>query len=496
MSLRPLASLSDKSGVVLLWLLAGVAAAKLAILASTGPSVQPDTGLYVIFADAILDGSAFGPLPWGPGNIPGLVFRTAGYPLILAAAKLVAPGFWMSLVVILQVALDLAVMVLIFRVAEGLLASMRWAMVTTLVYACSRSVLWDNALMSDSIYASLFNIVIFALLGDFLGIWRLSAIRLAGLAVLWGYSLWTRDNGLYFTFLPVLLVLVISLRRGFAWRRFAAPVAFAAIVAAMVGGYCLLNLHRTGEAFFSLTGVENYLRPLFDMKTYGYADPFTSGDLIDRSVRETMTTYDFAAQQPFIALLDGRCDCTPTQLQSIVLAKFLTEAAHHKLAYLRVIVRNFDYFDLASDLLDPINTFNDFIQGGTSIAQRVIPGLSIRHLVLVGHYSLGTVALMIVAGITKLTSAVLFTLFIFGIPYLWLRQWRRGGSIAAELWTVGFLWFAFVSVTLAFSLIHFEARHALPVFPAAQLGMVYMLAATATHWRYGRLPQVKIELKP
>jgi hypothetical protein len=210
-----------------------------------------------------------------------------------------------------------------------------------------------------------------------------------------------------------------------------------------------------------------------------------------------MTANDYPAQMRFIAVLDERCRCTPTQLQSMVAAKFVAEAAHHPLAYLRVIVRNFDYFDLASDLTDPINTINDFIQEGTPVAARVIPGLSIRHLVLAGHYSLGMVVLMIVAGITKLTSAVLFTLFVFGIPFLWLRGWRRAGSIAAELWTVGFLWFAFVSVTLAFSLIHFEARHALPVFPAAQLGMVYVLAAITAFWRgYGRAPQVKIELKP
>jgi len=492
-----MASLANRPDAALFWLLAVVAAAKLAILAIAGPSIAPDTVGYVFFADAILDGSAFGPVAWLPGSISRLVFRTAGYPLILAAAKLVAPGFWMPLVVILQGALDIAAMVLIFRVAARLCGAAGWAIAATLLYACSRSLLWDNSLMSDSVYASLFDIVIFALLGELLGIWRLSGVKLAGLAVLWGYSLWTRDNGLYFTFLPILLLVVIALRRGFAWRRLAPAAGFAAIVAAMVGGYCLFNLHRTGEAFFSITGVENYLRPLFDMRTYGYADPFTADDLISRTVNETMTAYDFPAQMRFIAVLDERCRCTPTQLQSMVVAKFVAEAAHHPLAYLRVIIRNFDYFDLASDLTDPINTINDFIQEGTPIAARVIPGLSIRHLMLAGHYSLGMFVLMIVAGITKFISAVLFTIFIFGIPFLWLRGWRRRDPVAAELCAAGLLWLAFVSVTGAFSLIYFEPRHALPVFPAAQLGMVYVLASIAAVWRgYARAPQVKIELKP
>jgi hypothetical protein len=490
---RPKAS---SARVALWWLIFGVAAAKLTILAVVGPSTTLDTGLYVAFADRILGGGLFAAVAFVSNPIPGTIFRTAGYPLILAGAKVVAPGFWAPLVVILQSALDIAAMALMFRVAERLFHSWRWAVAATLVYACSRSLLWDNALMSDSVYASLFNIVIFALLGKLLGCWRLSSLKLAGLAVLWGYSLWTRDNGLYFSFLPVVLLLACTIRRPFDWRRLGAPIGFAAIVAAMIAGYCFYNLQRTGDAFFSLTGVENYLRPLFDMRAYGYADPFAGDDLIDRTVRETMTVYDFPAQQRFITTLGERCGCTPTRLQSMVVAKFVDGVAHHPLAYLRVIARNFDFFDLASDLVDPINTFNDFMQEGTPVAARVVPGLSLRHLALVGEYSPPTIALMIVAGITKLLSAVMFTLFVFGIPFLWLRDWRRGGPIGAELWGVGFLWFAFAGVTAAFSLVHFEARHALPVFPAAQIGIVYMLAVMAERLGHRGLPQVKIELKP
>jgi len=463
---------------MLLWLLVCVAAAKLAILAAAGPTTAPDSGFYVLYADKLLDGSALGSLPWGPGTISGYVFRTLGYPLFLAVAKLAGGGSWAPLAIVLQSALDIAAMGLIFRVAERLLGSARWALLTTLLYAGSRSLLWDNALLSDSLYASLFNIVIFGLLGGVLGCWRLSPLRLAGLALVWGYSLWTRDNGLYFSGLPLVLLLVRPWRDGFSRRRLAPAAGFAAIVAAMVGGYGLFNLHRTGEFFFSLTGVDNYLRPLFDMRIDGYADPFAGDDLVSRAVRETMTSYDFPAQQQFVAVLDGRCDCTPTQLQSLVFAELVTQVARHPLAYLRVVVRNFDYFDLASDLLDPVNTFNDFIQQATARGARLIPGLSLRHLAQWRQLSPAMLALMIVAGITKALAAVLFTLFVFGVPYLWLRA-RRRGAVAAELWAAGFLWLAFIGVTAAFSLIHFEPRHALPVFPAAQLGIVYVLSAIA-----------------
>ena len=480
---------------VLIWLLAAVAAFKLAILVVVGPSHAPDSGFYIVFADQILDGSALGHLPWGPGAITGFAFRTVGYPLLLALAKLLAPDWWAVLSIVLQSALDLAVMALMFNVAERLLGSLVWTTVAVLVYALSRSLLWDNSLLSDSLYASLFNIVIFALLGGRLGCWRLSPLKIAGLAVLWGYSLWTRDNGLYFTFLPMVLLLAGPGR--WSWRRLLSAAGFATVVAAMVGAYTLFNWYRTGEAFFSLTGVQNYLRPLFDMKAYGYADPFDGGDLISRTVRETMTTYAYPAQTQFIGTLDQRCDCTPTQLQSLIFAKFAGEVVRHPVAYLRVIVRNFDYFDLASDLTDPINTFNDFLEEGTVYAARLIPGLSLRHLSQWRSYSPAMTVLMLIAGVTKILSAVVFTLFVGGIPVLWVRQWRNGGPIAVEMWAAAFLWLAFISVTAAFSLIHFEPRHALPVFPAAQLGITFILCAAAGRLHaYGRLPQVKIEVKP
>jgi hypothetical protein len=434
----------------LTWLLAGIALAKLTLLAVVGPSFAPDTGVYVAFADGILNGAALAPLPWGADATPPLVFRTAGYPLILAAAKWAAPTFWASLTVMVQDALAIAAMALLFRVAERLFASPGWAALATLLYAGSQSLLWDNSLLSDSLYGSLFNIVVFALLGDLLGCWRLSPVKTAGLATLWGYSLWTRDDGLYFTYLPLLLLLARAWGSGNR-RRLASVLGFTAIVAAFVGAYVLFNRYRTGEAFFSLTGEENFLRPLFDIRRYGYADPFTSDDAISQMVRETMTEYDFPAQLRFIAALHLRCRCTPTELQSLFLAKFIAGVAQHPLAYLRFVVRNLDYFDLASDLADPIGTINEFVQLGTAAGQRLI-----------------------IAGITKTISAVLFTTFVIAVPLLWLREWWRA-AMASATQAAAFLWFAFVSVIFAFSLVHLEPRHAVPLFPAADIGMVYVL---------------------
>src|SRR6202022_662750 len=70
-----------------------------------------------------------------------------------------------------------------------------------------------------------------------------------------------------------------------------------------------------------------------------------------------------------------------------------------------------------------------------------------------------------------------FSLFLFGIPYLVGRAMRRHEPIPPVLAVVAFLWFTFLSVSVAFSLVHYEARHALPIFPAGCIGLVYTYSA-------------------
>ena len=54
--------------------------------------------------------------------------------------------------------------------------------------------------------------MVFGLLGHLIGCWRLTLASSAGLAALWGYSFLTRDSGLYFTVLPIMLTIGIAIR--------------------------------------------------------------------------------------------------------------------------------------------------------------------------------------------------------------------------------------------------------------------------------------------
>ncbi|HWD58288.1 MAG TPA: hypothetical protein VG308_08430 [Stellaceae bacterium] len=467
------------------WLIVAIGAAKLLVLACAGPIVQPDTAAYVPFADAILDGRAFARVAWGSEALPPFVFHMAGYPLFLAAAKLVAPGAWAAVSIVAQDALSLCAMALMFRVGERILGGAGPAAAATLLYAGLASLLWDNSLLSDSLYAALFDIVMFALLGAALGCWRLSPMRVAGLAFLWGYSLWTRDSGLAFTLLPLAVLIAIGSRRaGPAWRRFGAAFGFVLGVALMVEAYRLFNLYRTGEAFLGITATANVLRPLFDMAALGYADPFAGADPLSRAVRATMHARDFPAQWDFLTgPLFNLCRCTPLQLQSLVLAAYRHAVIHFPIAYSREVLHNFAYFSLASDVADPVGAINQFVEQGMPSATPRIPGLSLQHLAaLAEDFSAGRLVLMLVAGFCNVMAALLFTLFLFGVPWIWLRERPRRAAVDA----LAFLWLVFVGVVLGFSLLHREARHSLPVLPAAEIGIVYTVSRLAALRRQGR----------
>ena len=90
------------------YFLGGVIPAKLAVLYLIGPSIWPDSGGYIAFAEAILDqGKPFRPIDCiGGGATPLFVFRLAGYPFVLAGAKLLSAENYTSITVIFQIYLN------------------------------------------------------------------------------------------------------------------------------------------------------------------------------------------------------------------------------------------------------------------------------------------------------------------------------------------------------------------------------------------------------
>jgi hypothetical protein len=146
------------------YLLGFAAIIKISVLLISGPSFHLDSNGYNAYANAILDhGRAFAPVVWGAEASPLFIFRFPGYPLVLAGAKLVSAEHYAFVTVILQCILTGVAVYLIYRVAERLFLFSIPAVLVAGLYLFSESMLYDNSILSDSIYASLFNIVLFGL---------------------------------------------------------------------------------------------------------------------------------------------------------------------------------------------------------------------------------------------------------------------------------------------------------------------------------------------
>jgi hypothetical protein len=472
--------------LVLPAILVSAAIGKCLLLLVVGPSFQPDSGGYVGFANSILNGAAFRPFDFKATALPNLAFRMAGYPLIIAASKLLSTGNWADIVVLLQCAVTLLTTAIIFVVLRRTFTPLWVPVFVAVLYLCSGSLLWDNSIMSDSLYASLFTIVIFVLLGALVGSWKLGRGAF-GLGLLWGGSLLFRDSGIYFTVFPLALLCALTGREG---GRAAAShvVSFLIAVGGVVGTYVIFNWYRTGSVFFGITGVANWLRPVFDMVRYNYANPFQGQDIVSTIMRHRPAAYDFPAQLQFLNVLHQSCSCSPVRMDSIVLHKFVSTVLHHPFAYLGVVWHNFNYIGLGSLLVDPVATINQFAELGTHVGHRIIPGLSMHHIAaLHAHFSMSYLVLMILATISTTISTLLFSLFVLGVPYfayrdLAYRARRDGGGITPRILVGNFAWIGFMTFSIAFSMVHYEARHALPILPLGLTGIAHAILRVEQIW--------------
>ena len=459
-------------------ILASAAVVKVALLFAVGPSIQPDSPAYISYADSILSGAAFHPFDFNhSGALPELAFRMAGYPLLIAGSKLLSALYWPDLLVLIQGLATLLTVAVVFVVIRCAFHTKWIPCLVAILYLFSESLLWDNAIVSDSLYSSFFTIVIFMLLGDFVGSWRLSQLSVFGLGGVWGLSLLFRDSGTYFTILPLLLLFMNALRnKSGGWNIALLLASFLLPVCCIVASYVAFNWYRTGVAFFGITGVANWLRPVFDMAALHYAQPFQGHDIVSEAMSGRPSVYDFPAQVQFLNALQERCDCDPVKLQAIVFHKYLATIHAHPFAYLAVVCHNFNFLGLGSLLADPIFTLNQFLELGTRVGRRIIPGLSMRQLAeLRTNFSIGELLAMLVATISTTISTVLFISFVLGVPWLAFRTWRKRTVANSELIVACFAWVGFMGFSIAFSMVHYEARHALPILCLGMMGIGYAI---------------------
>jgi hypothetical protein len=456
---------------------------KFCLLLRYGPLPSDDTVEYAAIAHALLTNpDIVREIPgWSTQAMPMLAFRPYGYPALLALGQLMAGGWAYTVVVVLQLALSLYVGARLFDLALMLGKSTRLAAMATALYILSDTLLWDQSILSDSLYAGCFNLVILTL----------AECRIAGrtprrsaaiqMGLIWGASILIREVGLYFTILPLILITLCTPRRAVTVAAFLLPVM------ALVGLYAGWNAYRTGGApFVSVTGVANYLRPSFDIARRARVDVFDRpDDPAAVALRAAPELYVFPAQLTLLQQVHDQLRVpSPLAMERLELGEYLSLFRRHGAAYARYVAANLEPSSFGVMLFDPLSTLNHYFQFGVPPYRRVVPGTglkSLRDLIEQGRFAACGLALLSLGAMLAATAIWIGS--VGGLPILAIREYRQTRGLRDETIVALSMWFAFAYVAGLYALIHTETRLMLPVFPAGILVAAYVAA-----WMPARRP--------
>ncbi|MGB0571220.1 MAG: hypothetical protein ACPGQM_03990 [Alphaproteobacteria bacterium] len=483
----------------LLWpMLAAAAVLKLALVLWLGPVLFPDSSGYSYIADRMLASGS-----WlterGDAVDQNMVFRTIGYPLVIAPLMALFGSAWASAMAILQGLVSLAVLIPVLRVTEAV-TNRAWAgRLVLMLYTLSGSLLYDQAILTDSLNASIFILVVFSVLGWGCSLWRLGPWRMLALGAIYGLGIWMREPGLYLAVIPLGMMMVAVLRRRAVFGEDALRLGvtragvFVIAIAILSGSYMGWNQYRLGEAFIGGTGHINWLQAPVYGYVRGYGNPFTGNDAVDTAVRQTSNDrfagmHQLHAVFAVLSTLRERDGLNDRELTRLAKDKWQQTLVEHPALMLRNTLRNLAPEKLAFLITNPLYNANEYVQLGPGKGERLIKGRSQQIEDLGEEFTIGGALLLALETVLRATSLAVFVLFVLGPPIWFARKVRLGRPgldpplIAIQCWA-GFITFAF-----AYALVYSELRYFTPIIPMAQVALVATLVAITNDWRQRRNP--------
>ncbi len=422
--------------------------------------LTPDSRDYDALARSLLDDCRFSRTSDGAPEL----FRTPGYPLLLAGAYAVS-GKSVRAAAAAQVLLDVLLCWLVYRLGRqlcsrrvGLIAAAVQAVSPAAVGACVR-------ILSEGLFALLLTAAIL-LLAACLRSGRLRAALAAG--ALMGAACLVRPIGLFAAVIAAAVVLA-RLRR---WR---AGLAFTAMTAAMVIPWIIRN--HVAAGFPGLAGVDDYNIFYYNAKALIEADPSIRLNARQRELVELPGRFGPAWPPPAIAN-DPQFlrDCRREGL-ALISAHPLAYAGLHLRTTLNV------FLPAATDVLELLGATTGG-KGTLAVLRR--QGL----LAAVRHYFGGSLWPLWLAAPMVLLTAVKFASAAAG-AFAHVR-WRMGAALWLMLLTL--LYFVLAPGPAA------HPRFRVPIAPllslAAGAGIAWLARRLGGRRRRGRAPRESRPLQP
>ncbi len=286
------------------WWATGLAAGLSALpalvaLAVFGLLVTPDSATYLAYAEAL----RAGPLPVGEallreGPAPTALFRTPGYPAVLAALQTLAPQNWPTLLVGVQMLAQALLAALTHRTARALGLAPGLALLAALLPATGHAVLAQIAVMTDAIHAALAGGAALLLLRAGFRKGGMGPILAAG--VMLGLATLLREATAY---LALAYLPAAAIAAGPRPRRMLAGLALLSLPVILAAGALLAeHQRRAGVAVLSTSRQIVMVQAVLPLLARG-VPVFDGEDLYDTTARETVGRLGYAGIDPLNARL-------------------------------------------------------------------------------------------------------------------------------------------------------------------------------------------------
>jgi hypothetical protein len=464
----------DQAMLILLGL---VLLIKIGLLLALGPAIFPDSAHYLSLGEQILtDPSWLHDGQWDSDIVPGRLFRPYGYPLLVAAARLVAGSQFGLVLAVLQALLSVAALGAVAVVGQRMIADRRLRLAILSLCATSGFLLFDMALLTDSFYGTLF-------ITTFCVHWQPSLGLALLLGILWALSMSLRDVAIYHAVLPLMGLLLATRCHSLGKARSATMLgAFLLPVAAMTILVVGWNYHRTGHAFYSITGGVNWLWPSFNIADRGLANPFECADDICRTVRRIGKHHGWDGVLAVTRALWDENKLDPRAFGRMTHEHFLAVLKTHPLAFLASVLGNLQFAHLADLVFNPVANLNKLFQLHSTIDHKLFPGARECWKSLLGGEP-SALPLLLLNILPAAMSILGLTIITVLAPLRAIGTLRRQPAEGLDhkgrlALSVLFFWGAAALFLVSYSIVHMEMRHALPTVPL----LLLVFGATVDGW--------------
>jgi hypothetical protein len=455
-------------------ILVALAASKLVLLGLLGPLPAPDTPAYTGYAGVILrDSRWLTSVDFTAGFAPIEAFRMAGYPLLIALARCITPQLWDWAVVLIQILVALLATLSLYRVLWLLSENARLAASLTVAQAAGLNFVFDQSILTDSLYLSLLVLVTCALVRSSIEK-RLPAVRLAFSSIAFAACLMLREASTLLCPLFSPLLFLALVRSGYSRVR-ATALVFATFLPLLATSqaYKAWNEARTGISFLTTGYQTAALLPLVEAYRYD-SKVFAGSDVFDSVARAQIHEFGFSEVLAINEILFRDMGWSGLQIAREVERRYWQTWLRHPLAMVRATLSRIRLKE-AMMLVQPFASLNMLWLLANSSEEKRISFVDLgRHIFLEGQLTM----VPLWAADLFMHAAALSMLVLAGASILITAcsPSRRRTTLAPEVLALAF---AAVGIFGAHLPVHVESRYLMPCY-----AIIFLICAWGWRYRY------------